>query len=74
MKSESSLVIELWELVRDFIPISRRPDVALSVLRSFEEYGFESADLSDILDEDESLTAAYRECFDIEDEEIEDDE
>lgn len=68
MKSESNLVMEIWELVRDYVPASRRTDTALSILRAFEEYGMEADDLADILDEDDSLTAAYRECFgDVED-------
>jgi hypothetical protein len=74
MKSESNLVMEIWEMFRDYVPHSRRTDTALGLLRAFEEYGFEADDLADVLDEDDSLTAAYRECFDIEDDEAEDDE
>jgi hypothetical protein len=63
VNSESSLVLELWELVRDGIPSARRADLALSMLRSFEEFGFEAKDLADLLDEDDHLTAAYRALF-----------
>lgn len=60
MKSESTLIIETWEVVRDYVPSGKRTDVAMSFLRCFEEYGFEPSDLEDIIDEDDSLTAAYR--------------
>lgn len=63
MKSESNLVFEIWDLVRDSIPAARRNDVAITILRHFEEYGFQSEDLEDILDEDDHLTVAFRMVF-----------
>lgn len=63
MKSESNLVFEVWDLVRDSIPPARRNDVAITMLRHFEEYGFEADDLHDILDEDDNLTVAFRMVF-----------
>lgn len=69
MNSESTLVLEIWELVRDSLPVSRRTDIAVSILRAFEEFGFESEDLNHLQDEDEYLTAAHRVVFGGEDEE-----
>lgn len=63
MKSESNLAMEVWELMRDYIPPARRGDTAITLLRSLEEFGFGSDDLTDILDEDDHLTAAYRVVF-----------
>lgn len=63
MKTESNLTIELWEVFKEYIPTSLKGDLALSMLRSLEEYGFDAKDLSDILDEDEHLTSAYRAIF-----------
>lgn len=63
MKSESNLVLEVWELMREQVPQARRGEISISLLRCFEEYGFESSDMADILDEDEHLTSAYRAIF-----------
>lgn len=63
MKSEANLVVEVWTLIREHVPPARRSELAISFLRQFEEYGFEQDDLSDILDEDDNLTNAYRMVF-----------
>ena len=74
MNSESSLVMEIWEAVRDFVPASKRTDVAVSVLRSVQEFGLEANDLNDLLDEDEHLNAAHKIVFNNEHDDEEDDE
>jgi hypothetical protein len=66
MKSESKLLIELWDAVRDQIQPARRLETAISFLRTFEENGMDERDLQDVLDEDAYLTRAYREVFDLE--------
>ncbi|RYD67163.1 MAG: hypothetical protein EOP83_03400 [Verrucomicrobiaceae bacterium] len=68
MKNESKLVLEIWELVRDQLTPAKRLDTAIALLQSMESYGFEERDLHDVLDEDPYLTRAFREVFDIEDE------
>jgi hypothetical protein len=73
MNSESKVVVELWDLVRDHIPSAKRLDTAISFLRIFEEYGFESRELGDITDEDVYLSRAYVDLYSgDEDEEDED--
>lgn len=72
MKVESNLVLEIWDLIRDQIPAARRLDTAISVLRAFEEYGFDEKDLQDIVDEEPYLTRAYYDLFAIEQSEEED--
>lgn len=74
MKSESQLVIELWDLVRDQIQPARRLETATSFLRAFEEFGMDERDLQDVLDEDPYLTRAYREVFDVEEDQQNDEE
>jgi len=64
MNSESSLVMELWEQIKEFVPAARRTDTAITILRSFEEFGFTDSDLKDLVDEDDNVTAAYRIVFD----------
>jgi hypothetical protein len=66
MKSESKLLIELWDTIRDQIQPARRLEVATSFVQCFEDYGMDERDLQDVLDEDPYLTRAYREVFDIE--------
>lgn len=68
MNSESSLVMEVWDLMRDALPSGRRQEAAIALLRSFEEYGFEGGDLTHLVDEDEHLTAAHRVVFGSDDE------
>jgi len=74
MNSESSLVLELWENVRDLIPPTKRLETATSMIRSFVEYGFDARDLRDVVDEEPYLTRAYRDVVDDVEEEIEQDE
>lgn len=74
MKSESNLVIEVWEQVRDSLPVARRTEIAVGIIKAFEEFGFEKDDFSDIIDEDDILTAAYNEYFDEADDDDADDE
>lgn len=71
MTNESSMVLEIWDLVRDHLPPGRRHDVAVGILRAAVEYGFEVRDLADLVDEDAILGRALRDAFD--DEDVEDD-
>lgn len=73
MNSESKVVAEIWDLVRDSLPSARRLEIAIAILRSFEEYGFDSRDMQDILDEDVYLCRAFADLYgDDEEEEDED--
>jgi len=74
MNSESKVVAELWDLVRDHIPSPRRLEMAIAFLRAFEEYGFDSRDMIDIMDEDQYLCRAFADLYDVGDEDEEDDE
>lgn len=73
MNSESKVVAELWDLVRDHIPANRRLEIAISFLRAFEEFGFDQRDMQDILDEDKHLAHAFHDVFEVEEEEEDDD-
>ncbi len=64
MNSESRLILELWETVRDTIPAAKRTDVAMQWLRSFEEYSFDSEDFADLVGEDKNLEEAYHTLYD----------
>jgi hypothetical protein len=63
MSSEVQLIVEVWDLVRDTLPPSRRLDSAIQLLRAFEEYGFDPENLKDLLDEDRYLQRAYEDLY-----------
>ena len=63
MKSESQLVASLWDLVRDQISAGRRLETAIAFLKMFEDYGFDSSDMHDIVDEDVYLKRAFDDLF-----------
>lgn len=73
MSSESELVINVWETVKDFIPVAKRTEYATDLVKHFADYGFEASDLSEIVDEDDDLTEAYKMVFE-DDEDDSDDE
>lgn len=69
MKSESSLLLSLWEQVVDYIPEGKRVAIATGLIREMEEHGATSKDLHDATDEDKYIAQAYEIVFD----ELEDD-
>lgn len=70
MNSESKLILDLWESLRDVIPAGRREDAALKLLKCFEDYDYEIV-ASELEGEDNYLDAALEAFKD--DEEDEDD-
>lgn len=73
MKVESSFLLEVWEITRDFIPAGRKLDTAVSLIRSFEEFGMDNNDLVDVIDEDDILTSAYKLVFGLDHEDTDED-
>jgi hypothetical protein len=41
MNSETKLVVDLWDYMRDVIPAGKRTDAAIKMLDLFQEYGYE---------------------------------
>ena len=70
MSSESQLILDVWEIVRDHVPHTKRAAIAEDLLYAFVEYGFERSDCASITDEDPDLSSAFDEVFD----ELDDDE
>lgn len=62
VNAECELVINLWDAVSDAVPLSKRLDIAVSIIRAMEEYGIDIADLGSIADEDPLLAKAYAEA------------
>jgi hypothetical protein len=63
MKSESNLILAVWEIFASHVPASQRTDAAITMIRAFEEFGIDEDDMTDVLDEDDYLTAAYRAVY-----------
>jgi 3-polyprenyl-4-hydroxybenzoate decarboxylase len=74
MSSEAELVINIWEAMRDHLPVAKRPELAKDLLYAVIGYGFDSVELASIVDEDIDLTNAYEEVFAADEDEDEDDE
>lgn len=68
MSNESKLIVEIWDTFRDLIPVAKREDAALHLLRSFNEYGFD-VDYSELEEEDNYLDAAIAQLKDEDDDE-----
>jgi hypothetical protein len=66
MDNESKLFLEIWQNFRDLIPTHRRDDLAFTLLKSFEEYGFD-VDASEVDGEDEHIDNALELLDDDED-------
>ncbi len=73
MNIEAQMLFEIWDAVRDFVPVGKRSGVAETIVKAMAEYGFEATDLAEIVDEDEDLAEAYQVVF-ADYDEIEDDE
>ena len=74
MRSESNLVYELWEIMREHVPAPRRVDTAMSLIRSFIDFGFEKEDFADATEECEVLRSAYNLVFEADEDEDEEEE
>lgn len=65
--SDNTLIVEIWEVVRDVVPAAKREDAALRFLKIFEDNGF---DIEDIEGEDPILDEALNLIKDEDEEEI----
>lgn len=72
MTSETKLVFELWDSLRENITASKRLDSALQILRLFEEYGME-VDRRELEGECEYLDDALQALADFEEEDVDND-
>lgn len=71
--SESRLILELWENVRDQLPAAKRTDVAVVWIRAFEDYGFEPEDMADLIGEDRNLEEAFQLLYGDDEEDFDED-
>ncbi|CAM6054976.1 unnamed protein product [Sphagnum tenellum] len=63
MNSDTQLVLDIWEAMRDYLPAAKRTEAAHGLLRAISEYGIESREISSIVDEDNDLEEAYYDIF-----------
>lgn len=57
MNSDTKLILESWEAVKDSIPAARREDAVHKLLKVFEEYGID-IDAGELQGEDPHLDSA----------------
>ncbi len=63
MNGESELIINIWDKIKDYIPASKRGDMALSILKNFEEFGFDRNEMRFVGEEDKYLAKAYEDLY-----------
>lgn len=63
MNSETRLLLEIWESVRDNLPASKRAESARGIVNAFADYGYDASDFRDVLGEDQYLTDAIEDVF-----------
>lgn len=72
MKSESKLILELWDHFRDHISPNKRTDVAINMLRVLEDYGIEPSK-ADLEGEDTNIDEALELLHDDDDDSLDED-
>ena len=58
MEVNASLVLDIWELVSEYLPASRKEDVANKMVKLFADTGLDEDDFESIKGEDGHLDAA----------------
>lgn len=58
---KAELILEVWDQVKDFIPVKERQAIAFSFIEKFEDYGFDVDHLSNIEGEDRYLDKVFAE-------------
>ena len=61
MDIPESTILEIWDLICDSVPVNKRNDTALRLLRIIVEQDVDVADLDEIRGEDEHLDFALDE-------------
>ena len=58
MTMDAAIVLDVWELMTDFVPSSKKEDTAIKFMLLFENYGFDKRDFETIRGEDTHIDAA----------------
>ena len=58
---KAELILEVWDHIKDFIPVKERQAIAYSFVEKFEEYGFDVDNLANIEGEDKYLDKVFSE-------------
>jgi hypothetical protein len=72
MNTESQLVLDVYESVKELIPQKQREDFAIRLLKALEDYV--TFNEEDLLGEDKYLDAAVHAVYDIEEDEADEEE
>ena len=74
MTIESSLVLEIWEILNEYLPNSKKEEAAVKLLLVFENYSLERRDFETIRGEDNYIDAAIDSIYDEEESDDHDEE
>ena len=65
---QAGMVLELWDLLQEYIPASRKAQAAQDIVQVFVEQGADMRWFDDILGEDDILDSAINTSLEIEQE------
>lgn len=63
MNRETTMILETWDTVKDYVPAAKRLDIAIQWFRSFEEFGIDPGDFKDVIGEDKILEEAFNTLY-----------
>lgn len=58
MSLDSGLLLEVWEVIQDHLPNSKREEMARRLVHVFAEHGMDRDDFYDIKGEDDNIDTA----------------
>ena len=63
MSNEVQLILDVWEAVRDNLPVNKRSEAAHGIMQAFFDFGFESREICGAADEDNDLEEAFYDVY-----------
>lgn len=63
MELNTSVIIDLWEVISENLPNSRKEEVATKLISIFAKEGLEKSDFNTIIGEDDHIDSAVEHYF-----------
>lgn len=67
MEVNAGAVLEIWELVSEYLPTNRKEDVANKIIKIFADKGVDQDDFDQIIGEDNYLDTAIENFREVDD-------
>jgi hypothetical protein len=74
MENNANLLLEVWDLLKDYVHVKEKEDSAIRLIQIFEGYGLGPNDLMDIRGEDKDIDHALDIVYPDSDEEYKDED